>query len=148
MSNEVRLDDGHATIVTLSEAPTIKLYEKEVTPPGMSAGGPIDTTTMRNVGWRTFSPRQLMTLTPTTATVAYATEAIPVLYDLVGVLQQITVTFPDGSSVEFWGWIESFTPGSNVEGEQPTASITFQPSNTNADGEEVAPAYSEPAASS
>lgn len=141
MSNQVRLDDGHSTIITFSEAPTIKLYEKEVTPPGMTAGGPIDTTTMRNERWRTFTPRSLLSMTPISATVAYATIAIPTLFDLIGVLQQITITWPDGSTVTIWGWLEEFTPGSNVEGEQPTATITVQPSNTDTDGVETAPAY-------
>jgi hypothetical protein len=63
-ANEIRLDDGHSTIFMFSEAPTIKLFEKEVTPPGMTSGGPIDTTTMRNVAWRTMTPRSLKTLTP------------------------------------------------------------------------------------
>ena len=141
MSNTVRLDDGHSTIFSFSEAPTIKLYEKEITPPGMTAGGPIDTTTMRNHRWRTFAPKKLLSLTAMSCTVAYATDAIPILFDMIGVKQEITVIWPDGATVTFWGWIEEFTPGSNVEGEQPTASLTITPSNVDADGVEVEPVY-------
>lgn len=144
--NTLRLDDGFSTLITFAYAPTIKLWEKEVTPPGMSQGGPIDTTTMRNTSWRSMAPRALKTLTTVSATVAYAT----VIFDgtilaQLGVNQLITISFPDGSSLVFWGWLEEFTPGANVEGEQPTATISIQPSNRNQQtGEEAPPAYIEP----
>jgi hypothetical protein len=140
-ANELRLDDGFATFITFENIPTVKLFEKEVNPPGMTANGPIDTTTMRNTAWRTMAPKALKTMPQITATVAYATDAIEVLFAQVGVNQPVVVTLPDGSTVAFWGWIEEFTPGANVEGEQPTATLTIQPSLRNGDGAEVAPAY-------
>jgi len=139
--NQIRLDDGFATIISFSNLPSVKLFEKEITPPGMTAGGAIDTTTMRNTTWRTMSPRNLKSLTPVTATVAYATEAIPELMSQVGINQECTITFPDASFIVFWGWIESFTPGAMSEGEQPTATITIQPGNVDGDGAETAPVY-------
>ena len=142
--NEIRLDDGFATIISFENIPTVKLYEKEVTPPGMTAGGPIDTTTMRNTAWRTMSPRKLKSLTPVSATVAFATDAIPVVQGQVGINQQVTITFPDGSTIVFWGWIETFTLGRFTEAEQPTATITIQPGNVDNDGAEVAPDYNAP----
>lgn len=140
-ANTLRLDDGHSTYITFANLPAVKLFEKEVNPPGMTANGPIDTTTMRNTAWRTMAPKSLKTMPQIQATVAYATEAIPELFAQVGVNQPIYVTFPDASTVSFWGWIEEFTPGTNVEGEQPTATLTVQPSLRNDDGTEVAPAY-------
>lgn len=146
--NLVRLDDGFSTIITLANAPTIKLYEKDVTPPGMTAGGAIDTTTMRNVAWRTSAPRQLKSLTQVTATVAYATSAIDTIFAQIGVVQLVTVTFPDGSTLAFYGWLEEFTPATHTEGEQPTAAMTIQTGNRDANGAEVAPLYTAPAESS
>lgn len=143
-ANELRLDDGFTTYITFQNVPNIKLFEKEVNPPGMSANGPIDTTTMRNIEWRTMAPKSLKTMPQITATVAYATETIPLLFDQIGVNQPIIVTMPDGSTIAFWGWIEEFVPGANVEGEQPTATLTIQPSLRNDAGAEVAPAYLEP----
>lgn len=143
-ANELRLDDGFATYITFQNLPSIKLFEKEVNPPGISANGPIDTTTMRNTAWRTMAPKALRTMPTITATVAYATDAIPLLFDQVGENQPIIVTMPDGSTLHFWGWIEEFVPGANVEGEQPTATLTIQPSLRNDAGAEVAPAYLEP----
>lgn len=143
-ANDVRMDDGFSTLITLGNAPTVKLYEKEVTPPGIQGGGPIDTTTMRNIEWRTASPKKLKTASQITLTVAFASGAIPIMRDQVGVNQQITVSFPDGSSLTIWGWVDEFTPGAFTEGEQPTATVTIQPSNhDNAQPpEEVAPLYS------
>lgn len=142
MQNALRLDDGFSTIITLANLPTVKLYEREVTPPGFSMGGPIETTTMRNTAWRTNAPRQLKTLSPVSSTVAFATEVIPLVQAQIGVNQLVTVTFPDTSSMEFYGWMEEFAPSAFTEGEQPTATVTIQPSNRNALGAEVAPAYS------
>ncbi len=139
--SDVRMDDGFSTLITLHNIPSIKIYEKEVTPPGISAGGAIDTTTMRSTAWRTMSPRKLKSLTAVAATVAFASSAIPDIMGEVGKLQQITILFPDTSTITFWGWLEEFTPGSFQEGEQPTASITVQPSNHDDTGAEVSPVY-------
>lgn len=136
-----RIDDGHSTTITFAQSPTVRFYEKEVTPPGMQGGGENDTTTMRNTTWRTKAPKKLVTLSSASLTVAYD----PVVYDdvvaMVNVNQLITITFPDGSSVAFWGWLDEFTPGAITEGSQPTASITIIPSNQNASGVETAPDY-------
>lgn len=136
-----RYDDGFSTIITMSLLPAAKLFEKDITPPGVTAGGAVDTTTMRNANWRTMSPRQLKSLTPVSATVAFAFEAQEQILQVVGVNQEITVTFPDGSTILFWGWLEEFTPGAFTEGEQPTATITIQPSNHNNNDQEVSPVF-------
>lgn len=141
-----RMDDGFATFITLSLDPTIKLWEKDVTPPGITAGGPIETTTMRNTAWRTNAPRKLKTLSQVTATVAYATDAIePLIANQIGKNQLVMVTFPDESNFQFWGWVEEFTPATHTDGEQPTANLVVQPSLRNNDGDEVAPVYYDPA---
>lgn len=143
-ANELRLDDGFSTIITLANLPLVKLYEKEVTPPGYSAGGAIDTTTMRNTAYRTGAPKKLKSLSPVTATVAYATEALEQIWPQIGVVQLITITFPDDSTLAFYGWIDEFTPGAHTEGEQPTASLTIIPGMRNPAGAEVAPDYTAP----
>jgi hypothetical protein len=140
-ANELRLDDGFSTIITLENLPTVKLFETEVTPPGYAAGGAIPTTTMRNIAYRTQAPRKLKNLTKMTFTAAYATSAVPLIWTEIGKNQRITVTFPDGSTLMFWGWVEDFTPAAHKEGTQPTATVTVEPGMRDADGEEVAPEY-------
>lgn len=141
--NQLRLDDGFSTVITLENLPTVRLFEKEVTPPGYTAGGPIDTTTMRNTAYRTMAPRKLKGLSKMQATVAYATEVYDQIWAQIGVVQLIMVHFPDGSSIRFHGWIEEFTPSSHKEGEQPTATIHIQPGMRDPDGNEVPPNYVE-----
>ncbi len=148
MAVHEKLNDGFSTTITLSNIPNVKIFEKEVTPPGISAGGPIDTTTMRNDSWRTMQPRSLKSLTPATITVAFATSAIPIIMGQLKVNQLITITFPDLSTLTFWGWLEEFAFGAFVEGEQPTATATFQPGNQDDDGNEVSPVWAAPAESS
>lgn len=137
----MRIDDGHSTLVEFSAIPGIKVWEKEVTPPGVSGGGPTDTTTMRNSVWRTMSPKHLKTLTPLTFSAAYDPAVYPQLIANVNVNQQITVTFADGATLTFWGWIDEAAPGAATEGEQPTMDITVQPSNQDNDGNEAEPDY-------
>ena len=136
------LRDGFKTLVTIGTECGVDLYEKEVTPPSMEGGGPIDTTTMRNSAWRTRSPKSLKTLGQSSFTAAYD----PVCYtELLTLLQenvQITVTFPDAGTLVFWGWLDSFKPAALKEGEQPTAECTIEPSNTNGSYAETAPVFS------
>lgn len=136
-----RIDDGFATLITLAGAPSIALYEKEVTPPGVTGGGENDTTTMRNLVWRTKAPKKLKSLTECSAVVSYAAEVFDDVVAQTQVNQLITITWPDTSTLEFWGWLEEFTPNALKEGEQPTANCKFIPSNQDANGDEIAPVY-------
>lgn len=146
--NTLRLDDGFSTLITFANAATVKLFEKEVTPPGYAAGGAIDTTTMRNQAYRTAAPKRLKSLSALSAVVAYATVALETIWAQIGVLQEITVTFPDGATLSVWGWLDEFTPAAHTEGEQPTATITVQLSMRDDQGAEVAPVYTAPVESS
>jgi hypothetical protein len=144
-ANQKRLNDGHATLITLENDPTIKLFEKEVTPPAINAGGPIETSTMRNVSVHTKAPKKLKGVGQTKASCAYATESIQRIYAQLGSNQRITVTYPDGSRYRYWGWLDSFTPGSNTMGAQPTAEVVFEASNVNNQDQEAPPEYHAPA---
>lgn len=125
----MRIDDGFSTRIGFALDPTVDFWEKTVTPPGIQAGGAIDTTTMRSTKWRTMAPKQLRTLSDCTTTVAYDPACYDSIQDMLGLIQLITITFPDDSTVEFYGWIDEFTPGENQEGQQPTATVKIIPSN-------------------
>jgi len=138
-----RLNDGYQTTIEFSEGASggVKFWEKNVTPPGMDAGGANETTTMRNTLYRTRSPKQLITMTDLSLTVAYDPELYDSILTMIKVNQLITISWPDGSSLAFWGWLDKFTPGQVAEGAQPEATITIVPSNQNDSDEEVAPDY-------
>ena len=146
MSN--RLDDGYQTLVTLGiysgSGVTILFWEKSVTPPAVEGGGEIDVTLMANVKYRTKWPKSLKTLGNVSMTVAYDPEIFNdlgmVSADILNVNNLITVTLPDKSTIAFYGFINSFTPGELVEGEQPTAEIEIIPTLTHdTTGAETAP---------
>lgn len=137
-----RLDDGYQTLVSFAADTDVLFYEKTVTPPGVDGGGEVDTTTMLNTDWRTKNPKALATLAPASMTVAYDPECYPEIVALVNVNTLVTVTFPDGDTLAFWGWLNTFTPGELAEGEQPTADIEIIPSNQDAAGAEIAPVHS------
>lgn len=144
------LTDGFPTTIAFTSSElssglvmSTVMEEQDLTPPGVSGGGPNDTTSMRNTAWRTRHPKKLKTLTASSITVKYD----PAFYDdviaMINDNQQITVTFPDDSTIVFWGWVDSFTPNACVEGEQPTATMVIEPSNMDADNDndEIAPVY-------
>lgn len=139
--------DGFSTTIEFSASAsgillTTLMKEKEVTPPGVDAGGENDTTSMRNTDFRTKQPKSLKTLMNSSLVVFYDPAILDEILATVGVNQSIVITFPDISTWTFWGWLNEFVPNAQVEGEPPTANITIIPSNQNNSGEEVPPAYS------
>jgi hypothetical protein len=137
--------DGYQTIISIDKINVaVVMAEKTVTPVGLDAGGPIDQTTMRNVSMRTNVPKALVTLDPMTVTAAYDPRAYPNFFVNLKLNQTIKVVFPDGNTVIFWGYVDKFKPAALKEGEQPTAEITFQPTNLDKTGKEVFPVFSSP----
>lgn len=136
----IRLDDGHSTLVTFSADPDAALWEKSVTPPGIDGGDAIDTTTMHNVAWRSRAPRQLKTLTDFSMVCAYDPAVYTSILGLVNVNTTVTVTFPDGSTLAFFGYLRTLEFSEIQEGEQPEVTVTITPTNIDpADHEEAAP---------
>jgi len=138
------LTDGHQTLITfdaLGSGVTLLLKETTVTPPGIDSGGENDTTTMRNETWRTKQPKHLKTLTDGSCTFQYDPGIYDQILDIIGVNGLVTVTFSDESTLEFYGWLNNFTPGECVEGAMPTATGTIICSNQTDAGVETAPVY-------
>ena len=131
-----RMDDGFRTLINIGGT---NFWEKSVSPPGIEAGGATDTTTMHNSVWRTMAPKKLKTMTDCSFTAAYDPAVYTTIVSQIGVNQAIEITFPDGETLTFWGWLDSFVPGENVDGEQPTADCVIIPSNQNNTGAEIAP---------
>ena len=135
----IPLFDGKSTLITFAGDPTIEFWEKTVTPPGIDTGDPIDVSTMHNTEWRTMYTRKLKTLTPSTVTAAYDPQIYTALIAIMGINDVITITFPDGSTIAFYGIVQTAEPGDNAEGEQPEMTITITPTNIDGAGAEQAP---------
>lgn len=125
----IRMDDGYRTLITFSADPDVQLWEKSVKPPGLEGGEPIDTTTMHNDTLRTASPRALKTMTAGSIKCAYDPILFTSILALINVEQTITVTFPDTTTLAFYGFVKSFSPEDLQEGDQPMASVEFVPTN-------------------
>ena len=144
------MTDGYQTTISFDSADADSgviiediMEEKEVTPPGVSGGGSTDATTMRNSVWRTVNPKSLKTLTPFSLVIAYDVALFDQMVNMINDNQEMTITFPDESTLVFWAFIDEFTPNANVEGEQPTATIAIIPTNQDAgdSNAEIAPVY-------
>ena len=139
----IPLRDGFATMITLANEPAINLWEKATTPPGKENGDPIDLTTFHNVARRTKWPRVLIEDTDSAMTCAYDPEVEADLEAQVGLNQEITVTWNDGSTKAYWGYMKSFNPQEVSNGEQPEASCEFVVTNLDNSFAEQAPVVSE-----
>jgi hypothetical protein len=128
----IRIDDGFSTKITFGSKPTLSVWEKTVKPPGVDGGDAINATTMHSAVWRTMRPRHLKTMTDCQATVAYDPSVMSDIRDQCNVEQVFTLTFPDGSTDAFYGYMKSFEPSNNSEGEQPEATITIIVTNYDA----------------
>lgn len=135
----IKLDDGYSTKVTFGRDPDMSVWEKTVKPPGIDGGDAIDTTTMHNTSWRTMAPRSLRTLTEHTFTAAYDPLIYTQILAVLNINDQITVRFPDGSTLAFWGYLKGFEVSDHTEGEQPEATVTVVPTNQDDTGAEQAP---------
>lgn len=139
------MTDGYKTTISFAADPTVLFEEVTVTPPGVQGGGAIDQTNMHNTDYRTSAPKALMTLSDGGAAVHYDPATYDEILALVNVNNLITITWPDGATLAFWGWLDSFAPGELSEGEKPTASLTIIPSNLNDSNVETAPVHTDPA---
>lgn len=133
------LEDGYRSVITFATDTNLELWEKTVQPPGMDGGDAIDITTMHNDVWRTAASRALVTLTDSTAVCAYDPVCYTSLLALLNVHTTITHTFPDGSTVAYYGFLRSVEFAELVEGTQPEVTITITPTNRDSSGVEYGP---------
>jgi hypothetical protein len=138
----MRMDDGFPTTLTLSLNPTVKFWEKEITPPSLQGGGANRTTTMRNTRVHTKAPRKLLDVGDVAMVCAYDPAIYDEALDMLQVNQLAWITWPDGSALKIWGWLDEWTPSAlTTEGEQPESDLVFIVSNQDDNGDEVLPEY-------
>lgn len=119
---------GFSTQIAFSLDANVAFWEQEVQPPGYDGGDKIETSTMFNTLYETFSPRTLIEITDTSVVAAYD----PLVFtEIVSLINKaipdgaVTVHFPDGSTLDFFGYLKSFIPQALVKGEQPKADIVI-----------------------
>jgi hypothetical protein len=110
-------------MVTFGNDADLNVWEKATTPPGMDGGDAIDTSTFHNSVYRTKWPQSLVEITDGAFRCAYAPENRSELMAIINVNQEITVTYNDGATDAFWGYLKSFVPDESTEGAQPEATV-------------------------
>lgn len=140
------LTKGHPVTIDFDVASgvTLLLDPKELTPPGISAGGGNDTTTLSNTRWRTKDPKALIEMLNGSFSAAYNPDCYETLVDPsngpIGQNGLITVTFPNDDTLEFYGFLNTFTPnGMSDEAGQPMADCEIVPTLKDPSGDETAP---------
>lgn len=135
----IKLKDGYSTKITVASNATIEFWEKMVTPVGYDAGNKIPQSTMHNTRYRTYAMPSLIDVTESTIKVAYDPLWHTSVLNVLGKLETITETFPDGSTLAYFGSIKSFVPDAHEEGKQPEATIVIVALNVDSSGAEQAP---------
>lgn len=138
----LKMDDGYQALIAFAADPDVSFWEKTVKPPGVDGGDAIETTTMHNDTYRTMASRALKTLTEASCTAAWDPKLYDQIIALINVETSITIHFPSGATLAFFGFLKSFDPSELKEGEQPEASITIVCTNVDpSDGTEAGPNY-------
>lgn len=141
-----RMDDAFKTVVALSQDPDIKIWEKTVKPPGADGGEAIPTTTMHNEDYRTFAARALKTMTDGSVKFAYDPAATAQIEAIINVEGSITIHFPNGGTLDFFGFARVVAYDDMAEGTQPEGTLTLTPTNWDPDNKvEEGPVYTPPA---
>jgi hypothetical protein len=134
-----RLKDGFKAFYTFAANPKLSVWEMEVTPPGEDIGDKINTTTMWNDTVVTYAAGQLIDFTDGSFVGAYDPKIVTQIIALMGVEQAITVTYSNGDTEAFFGYLKSRTPNSMTRNNMPTANFVVVCTNVDPvnDTEEV-----------
>ena len=97
----------------------------------MDGGAEIDQTTMLNTLYTTKRAQALINIESVQTKVAYhpSVYASGQVFSLINQEGSITVQFPDGATLTFYGYLQKFEPSPLVKGQQPEASITIVVTN-------------------
>ena len=119
--------DGFSIKLAIGRDPTFSLWEVSVTPPAIEGGDAISRTTHRSDTYRAMAARQLVSLEEFQVVGRWDPNNYSTALDLINKEGEITIHFPDGSTLDFYGYMRRFEPGEFVEGEPPEATATIVP---------------------
>lgn len=122
--------NGYRTLIAFSRAPAIGFWEKDVTPPAVNGGNPIDITSMHNDTVLTKAAPSLYDVGASKVNAAWDPRLYSSILDLIN-RDDGTVTwiFPDGTTYAAWGYLQDFVPKNMRNGEEPEAELTVVVTN-------------------
>lgn len=121
------LKNGFRALLTFHLDPTIRLWEKNVTPPGFDGQAPVDLYNQWWTKWTPQCPRGQAKMTEAQMIVAYDPAVLPNILAAINREDTITINFPNGTFWPFFGFLQRFTPGEMVDGTQPSATAIIVP---------------------
>lgn len=136
-----KLPDGFKSTITFANQPAVQFWERGVKPPAIDGGDAIDTSTMFNTRWHTMFPRHLLKMDDGTVEAGYDPDFMTVIIGMVNVVDTITITWPDGSTLCFFGFLKKIEFSELKEGEFPICTPTFSPTQANALDVEFGPVF-------
>lgn len=114
-----KLDDPFPTTVAFSAKPSLGLWEKSITPPGIDGREPIDVTTMFNQHVTGKAPRVLKDFTNAKGKYQYDPSKLADYITMINQRQTLTTWFASGDSWCYYGYIQKFTPTENSDSTEP-----------------------------
>lgn len=124
-----RLLNGFRSMIAFSLDPDVSMWETidgGITPPGLTVGDAVRTSTMHNNEYHTKKARFLKEQKDVTFQFAYDTKFMTQIDDLVGDDSgSITLHYPDDSTLDFYGYLGDVDFDPLVDGEMPTGTATI-----------------------
>jgi hypothetical protein len=105
---------------------TIGLWEQTVTPMSLSGGDKVNIGNQYNTKYETFVPQRLITVGPMQMTVQYDPAAIDDITQAINDNTTITIHFPNGDRLAYYGYLKEFTPGEVARNGNPTATVVIE----------------------
>lgn len=121
----IPLDKGYQVLITIAADTDICFWEKTITPPSLDGGDPLDITTQHNTAYKTKAPRALVEVGETQVKVLYDPALYTAIKAVINVRTTITVEFPDGSTLAFYGYVKAFEPDEMSEENPCEATVTI-----------------------
>lgn len=125
----VRLDNGFGALIAFASNLTIEIYEKSVQLGAIEGGDPIMTDTHLNTVYITKSPQCLEEWEDVVVIAAYDPAVFSELQALLNDPENITLIYPDGTTLAFWGYLRRIESSPLVKGVQPEITLTIVVTN-------------------
>lgn len=127
----IKLKDGIKSVFAFNRAPTFSLWEKTAKMGKIDNGAPIVQTTMYNTTYETKAPQLLNDIDNATFKAAFDPNWWNQLTNILGRGNEGSITrhYPDGSYLDFYGYLKSIDEDALERGKQPEATCEIVVTN-------------------